>query len=191
MTKFCPNCGKELPDESKFCLECGYDFSKKTSKQNSDDNSNIFLNGKVFLVLIAIILIVGAIFIFGSGNHGGADDNAQPTSGVSLTITEVAGYDSKNPKSYTYYVEALFSKVPSNMDEYMVKTIYYDENNTEIGNTIESLSSVYYDSDYPISLGHYTTYNLVKADSVKIQIIKDDKVLDEFSSKIDQNKIRW
>ena len=68
---------------------------------------------------------------------------------------------------------------------------FYDENNTEIGNTIESLSSVYYDSDYPISLGHYTTYNLVKADSVKIQIIKDDKVLDEFSSKIDQNKIRW
>lgn len=197
MSKFCPNCGKELPDDSNFCLECGYDFSRKTSKSgglpSKSDDSNIFLNGKIFLVVIVIILIVGAILIFSSnGNDGGADD-AKPTSGVDLTISDVKGYDggSGSDKSYTYYVEVLFTKVPNNKDEYLIKTVYYDENNTEVGNTIESLSNVYYDTDFPISIGHYTAYKLVKVDNVKVQIIKDGKVLDEFSSKVDQNKIRW
>ena len=25
----CKKCGKEIPDGSKFCPECGYDFSEK------------------------------------------------------------------------------------------------------------------------------------------------------------------
>ena len=195
MSKFCPNCGKELPDDSNFCLECGYDFSKKSLKSEvsaSENDSSMFLNGKVFLLLIAIILIVGAIFIFSStGNHDGGAN--KPTSGVDLTISDVKGYDadSDGKKSYTYYLEVLFTKVPNNKDEYLVKTIYYDENNTEIGNTVESLSNVYFDTDYPIYVGDYTTYKLVKIDNVKVQIIKDGEVLDEFSSKVDQNKIRW
>ena len=41
MTKFCPKCGKELPDESHFCLECGYRIDNKSgTSQISDKFSN-------------------------------------------------------------------------------------------------------------------------------------------------------
>lgn len=199
MVKFCPNCGKELSDDSKFCIECGYDFSKSnTSKANFvskkiQDNDSIFMNGKIFLVLIVIVLIVGAVFILGSTGNQNASDNspAKSPSEVALTITEVNGYDGSvgNKTAYTFYVEALFTKVPSDTDGYIVKTIYCDSNNTEIGSTIESLSQIYYDSDYALSFGYYTSYKLVKVDNVKVQIIKDNEVIDEFTSKVDQNKI--
>lgn len=202
MAKFCPNCGKELPDDSKFCMECGYDFSKSgTSKasfvpKRMQDSDSVFLNGKIFLVLIVIVLIVGAVFILSSGgNNNNATDTApvKSQSEVALTITDVSGYDGSvgNKTVYTFYVEALFTKVPSNTEGYIVKTIYCDSNNTEIGSTIESLSQVYYESDYALSFGYYTSYKLVKVDNVKVQIIKDNEVVDEFTSKVDQNKIRF
>ena len=63
MTKTCPECGKELPDEAHFCVDCGYDFFKEDSSQpavlkSDNDSNNIFTNGKIFLVLIAVVVIV-------------------------------------------------------------------------------------------------------------------------------------
>lgn len=196
MSKFCPNCGKELPDDSKFCLECGHDFSKNKNNSTTlsgDNDSNIFLNGKIFLILIVIILIIGAVFIFGFNGNNNNDISTNISSGVDLTITEINGYDADydNKTSYTYYVNALFTKVPDDKEGYLVKTIYYDNNNTEIGNTVESLSNLYLDTKYPVAFGFYTVYKLVNIDNVKVQIIKDGNVLDEFNSKVDQNKIRW
>lgn len=31
---FCPKCGKELSDTSKFCGNCGYKLEKKAAKGN-------------------------------------------------------------------------------------------------------------------------------------------------------------
>ena len=34
---FCSSCGKQIPDESNFCLHCGYSFTtKKKSKKDSE-----------------------------------------------------------------------------------------------------------------------------------------------------------
>lgn len=59
MTKNCPNCGKLVPDDAKFCMDCGYAFDGK-------QNKNMFSNGSIFLILIAVILVVGGIFIITS-----------------------------------------------------------------------------------------------------------------------------
>ncbi|MGN0075603.1 MAG: zinc-ribbon domain-containing protein [Parafannyhessea sp.] len=31
---FCPNCGSELPDDSKFCTQCGFDLSEARARAN-------------------------------------------------------------------------------------------------------------------------------------------------------------
>ena len=62
MTKSCPKCGKQVPDDAKFCMDCGFAFS------DSGIGSNIFSNGKIFLVIIAVVVILGLIVIGMTGN---------------------------------------------------------------------------------------------------------------------------
>lgn len=189
MTKRCPKCGKEIPDESNFCLSCGYDIN------NDSRRSDIFSNGKIFLALIFIVLIVGGILIFSmTGNNSQAnvgDDLSREAGEFSLTISDINGYYSEENKDYFYWVEVLFQKVPSNKNDYIIKTTYLDENNTDLGHEIESLSHVYYDTDYPISVGYHTAYKYIDVDSVKVEIIRDGTVIKQCSAKIDKNTLNF
>ena len=189
MTKRCLKCGKEIPDESNFCLSCGYDIN------NDSRRSNIFSNGKIFLALIFIVLIVGGILIFSmTGNNSQAnvgDDLSREAGEFSLTISDINGYYSEENKDYFYWVEVLFQKVPSNKNDYIIKTTYLDENNTDLGHEIESLSHVYYDTDYPISVGYHTAYKYIDVDSVKVEIIRDGTVIKQCSAKIDKNTLNF
>ena len=190
MTKSCPKCGKQLPDDAKFCMDCGYSFN---STDNNDNRFGIFTNGTIFIILIAVILVVGGIFIITS-NWGGNDsgDVVEDTSVVDLTISSVNGWDgSGSKKSYTLYTEAIFNKVPDDIKEYNIKTTYYDKNDTEIGHETETLDDVYYDSDYALSFGHYTTYKKPDPDHVTVEIVKQGDVVDSFTEKIDQSKIDY
>lgn len=189
MSKNCPKCGKEVPDNAKFCMDCGYSFNRKS---NSNEK-NIFTNGSIFLILIAFIIVIGGIFIlmtgFGGGDTTVDDANVEH---VDLTITGVDGWDSTSgKKSYTLYTEALFNSVPNDLKGYIVKTTYYDSNDTQIGYETEKLDEIYYDSSYSISFAHYTTYKLPDPDHVDVEIIKDGKVIDTFTEQIDTNKISY
>lgn len=198
MSKNCPNCGCENPDEAKFCFDCGCDLQDKRKKSSSDnvtkssdsDSNNIFSSGKIFLVLIAVVIIIGIVVIFGFGSGDSNDiDNAEH---VDLTIKDVSGWDSTSgKKSYTLYTEALFNNVPSNLKGYNIKTTYIDANGSEIGYEIEKLDDVYYDSSYALTFGHYTTYKLPDPDHVNVEIIKDGKTIDNYTAKIDQSKIDY
>ena len=192
MTKKCPKCGTEIPDESKFCLSCGCHIY---NEDNGTPNSSIFSNGKIFLVLIFIVLIVGGILIFSTGGNG---NNQTVDNGISkesnefaLTISDVNGYYSKENRNYFFWVEVLFQKVPSNKEGYLVKVTYLDKNNTDIGHEIDSLESVYYDSKYALSIGYHTSYKHMDIDSVKVEILKDDQVIKECNAKVDKNKFNF
>lgn len=192
MTKSCPKCGKELPDDAKFCMDCGYTIDNSDSTKSS-----IFSNGTIFIVLIVVVLVIGGIFIFSSGfganNSSNTNDVAEDQHAVDLTITDVLGWDSKydGKHSYTLYTEAIFNKVPDDSKGYNVKTRYYDSNGTEIGHETETLDNIYYDSEYSLSFGHYTTYKLPDPDHVTVEIIKDGKVVDNYTEKIDKSKIDY
>ena len=194
MTKNCPECGKQVPDEAHFCADCGHDFfNKKTVKPASD---SIFSNGKIFLILIVIVVIIGAAVILTTGFGGNstpAETDSTAEHAVDLTITDVSGWDSdsSSKKTYTLYTSAIFNKVPSDLKGYNVKTTYVDANGSDIGYEIETLDNVYYDSDYSLSFGHYTTYKKPNPDHVNVEIIKDGKTVDNFTSKIDQSKIDY
>lgn len=188
MSKKCPTCGKRLPNGVQFCPYCGHSFNKA--------KLDIFSNGKIFIVLIVAVLVIGGIFIltYSTGgdneNNNNVDDDGTH---VFLTITDVSGWDggSSSKNSYTLYTSALFTKVPDNIDGYMLKTIYYDKNNSQIGQETESLEQIYYDSDYSISFGHYTTYIKPNPDYVVVQIIKDGNIIDNYTETIDQSKIDY
>ena len=45
MSKICPNCGVNSPDNTKFCIECGYDLedtSISIAKALDEDLSNLY-----------------------------------------------------------------------------------------------------------------------------------------------------
>lgn len=182
MVKNCPKCGKELPDDAKFCMDCGY-----TLDSHKNINSSIFSNGKIFIILIAIVLIVGGLVILTSGGNN-SDEAVDNVEHVDLTITDTLGWDSDSG-SYTLYTDALFNSVPSDIKGYNVKVTYYDANDTKIGQETDSLEHIYYDSDYALTLCYYTTYKKPNPDHVTVEIIKDGKTIDTFTENIDQSKI--
>lgn len=194
MSKICSNCGKEVPDNARFCMDCGTPFDNNKVADTSTGSFNL---GMLFIILIIAAIIVGGIFILTSGN-GGSGNNGQdvvetPESLVELTITEVSGWDSdsSSKKSYTLYTEALFDKVPDDLKGYNVKTTYYDDNDKAIGHEIESLDDIYYDSNYALSFGFYTTYSKPNPDHVTVEIIKSGNVVDSFTEQIDTSKISY
>lgn len=63
---FCPNCGEELSNDSKFCNKCGekiegdkHDF-EKTKENVKTNNGN---NKKIIIILAAIVIILAVITI--------------------------------------------------------------------------------------------------------------------------------
>lgn len=191
MSKNCPKCGKELPDDARFCMDCGCTLE---NPQGGGFLDSLPLP-MIFIALIVVILVIGGVFILssGSGNHNDSQDNADEAAhAVDLTITGVDGWDSDSgKKSYTLYTEAIFNSVPGNQKGYNVKTTYYDSNGSEIGHETETLENVYYDSQYALSFGHYTTYKLPDPDHVTVEIINGGKVIDSYTEQIDRNKIDY
>ncbi len=189
MTKSCRKCGSEVQDDAKFCPNCGYDFDSLNRGSDSEGKFNFSM---LFVILIISILIIGSIFIVTSDFGGDNKPQEDSVDHVILTIKDVNGYDVTSGKtSYTLYTEALFDSVPSDLKGYNIKTTYYDRNNTAIGSEIESVSHVYYDSNYALSFGHYTTYKKPNPDHVVVEIIKDGKTIDNYTSQIDQGKIKF
>lgn len=190
MSKICPKCGKELPDNAKFCMDCGYTLEEKGKGTLSS-----FPLPTLFIILIVAILLIGGAFVLSSSfkdNTKASDKSDEVTHAVDLTITDVSGWDSDSgKKSYTLYTEAIFNKVPDNLKGYNVKTTYYDTNGSEIGHETETLDNVYYDSNYALSFGFYTTYKLPNPDHVTVEIINGGKVIDSYTEQIDKNKIDY
>ena len=190
MSKICPKCGKELPDNAKFCMDCGY-----TLEEKSEGTLSSFPLPTLFIILIVAILLIGGAFILSSSfkdNTKAPDKSDEVTHAVDLTITDVSGWDSDSgKKSYTLYTEAIFNKVPDNLKGYNVKTTYYDTNGSEIGHETQTLDDVYYDSNYALSFGFYTTYKLPNPDHVTVEIINGGKVIDSYTEHIDKNKIDY
>ena len=91
---FCPKCGKEIKDGSKFCKHCGSEIKKnkngtsapdKVKTQSSDDEKT----KKIIIgVLVAAIVILAIVFVaFGTGMFNGnsqnTNANAQPQANLS------------------------------------------------------------------------------------------------------------
>lgn len=66
MSKFCSNCGKEIPENSTFCPSCGTSIGGTNPNQNNSNNTSI--NAPVLEyrdIAIAIILSIVTCGIYG------------------------------------------------------------------------------------------------------------------------------
>lgn len=194
LSKKCPKCGDEIPDEARFCKNCGHKFNDEGAS-----NYSTLSNGKIFLVVIAIIVIIGAILLSGAFNHSNeTSDAASGSDSLEFKISSVYGssyyYEEENETDYTIVTSALFTKIPSDLNGYIVKTTYFDKNNDRIGQSTETLSNVIYDPkdiDYEIAFGYYNSYKKFDPDHVTVEITKEKSVVANDTYQIDKNKIEF
>ena len=86
---FCPKCGKDLPDNSKFCKYCGSQIKNKgtlshapTSAGNDDKNKNIVIIGLVALIVVLIIVFAAIGTGMFSGSNGDVSSQASSSSSI-------------------------------------------------------------------------------------------------------------
>ncbi len=201
MSKTCPNCGVNSPDNAKFCIECAYDLtdvpvnkvkeeekpSQKTPASNDSENGNVAL-GCIIMIAIVIAIVAVGFFVFGSGGN-----NNDTQTNIQITFDEVYVYDfqSNNKTFYNYFVKAFFNNIPKDANTYMVKVIYCDSKGKELTSTTSRLSEFEssQNHNYAADISYYQTQNYIDVDHVSVQIIKDNKVLDEFNTTMNKNKL--
>lgn len=194
MSKTCPNCGVNSPDNAKFCIECAHSLEdvpinkEEKPPQNSEDDKSSLALGCIMLVVIAAIIIVVVGFIFlGWGGGNTSQDN------ITITFGEVYAFDStSNGKTYyNYYVNGYFDKMPKDIEKYMIKTKYCDSSGKELTSTSKRLSDFKNDvnHNYASTISTYQTQNYINVDHVCVQVLKDNQVVQEFNSTMNTNKL--
>lgn len=190
MSKICPNCGVKSPDHAKFCVECaesleGVAISEDYEEEISNGSGfNLPIKG----ILIAAFVLVVIIGLVSSAFDSDGGDVIQKN--MSVTFSDVYTWQSDDG-TYFYDVEGFFNNVPKDIDGYYIKTIYCDENDNELTSDTKKLSYYedYFDSSYSIYISSTYSDTYLDVDHVKIQIIKDGNVLNEFSQKMNTNQI--
>ncbi len=122
---YCPNCGTEIPDDSKFCKNCGHKISAESTQDpktepqvqpyiynaETPQNERLGLSGclKIILVTICMIALLAGIFIvsLSFGDKDIDDSTVQPEEAVmsEAEYKEACGdysYEEifRNPDSY-------------------------------------------------------------------------------------------
>lgn len=91
MSKFCPNCGKELADDAITCTECGKTVTATTSNVASSGvmvtNRNIALAVILSLVTFGIYGIYWYVKLTDEANH--VSNNTAPTGLTAFLLTLV------------------------------------------------------------------------------------------------------
>lgn len=194
MSKTCPNCGVNSPDNAKFCIECahsleGVPINKEEEPHQKTEKKESPVAGAILLIAIAAVIIMAVGFSF--LGWGGSNEN--PDS-VTITFGEVYAYSFKSNDGKTYYdyfVNGYFDKMPKDVNKFMVKTIYCDSNGKELASTTDKMSKFKNDveMDYASMISTYQTQNFINVDHVCVQILKDNQIVQEFNATMNMNKL--
>lgn len=83
---FCKNCGKEIPDGSKFCSECGSQVTSNTGCEEESANAQLGAN-RSFLKLCLILCILICVCVFSNKETREGLSNLFDTYGIDLTAS--------------------------------------------------------------------------------------------------------
>ena len=200
MSKYCPKCGNELPDDAQFCNECGYSVlvdnnhtdeetpkevmkteEAETPKKDADEilfneapdktKSNNDMDSKIFSDKASFNLPKNKILI--------------PVAVIVIIIIGLAIFSSNifyNPDSISITITD-----PSNTQGYLLKTTYYDSNGNALASTTEGLNTVD-NSEYGSCFAFYNSPKYLAIDHVKVEIIHDGNAIKEATGYFDRNK---
>lgn len=159
---YCGNCGHKLPDDSKFCPNCGQTINAQKQTQNKGIDSNELVDNSVTLVkdgasgfkekwstwsggkkLFSLIVCccIGWIIISSIMGALTPDKNAelfdQTNEGKNITLIKestkgYAFYSSEKPV-YDYSVSGVLKNIPKDSNGFTVRGTFYDESGKEVG----------------------------------------------------------
>ena len=152
MSKFCSNCGKEINDNSEFCLGCGVAVGKQS---NSPNNKN--KKFPVWLIVVLVILgigIVGAAFgsdtevsednnSFGetatNNNQNNNSNSANNTTKKEKFSLEDGHYGYSDDYGFAYYIEGYINNNTAKDYSYVsVSFVAYDSEGNTIGSCYDN-----------------------------------------------------
>ena len=101
---FCPKCGKDLPDNSKFCKYCGSQIKNKgtlshvpASAGDDEKSKNIIIVGLVALIVVLIVVFAA----IGTGMFSGSDEGmSSDASSSSSSVSGDSGVQSLSLSSF-------------------------------------------------------------------------------------------
>lgn len=183
MSKLCPNCGANSPNNAKHCIDCGYSLENVTPTDDEISSTNSSFPIKS-IVILAIIIIIIAVISFNVLTPSTPEN-------VTISLTDVECWDgmSNNEIYYFYHVDGFIDHIPGDASKYLVKTLFCDSEGKELVSTTEKLSNFKSDTEYDSMLGSYTTNNYVDVDHVVVQVEKDGNVINEFNKTMNTNKL--
>ena len=193
MKKLCPRCELNNLEEAKFCHNCGYQFDK------SNDKLNILKDGKLFIILIATILIVGAILItttiHNTNDELPINDTPQETlPAVKAVITKVQLYDytDEDDPYYEYRTFAIF-QVNEQIDSdnnILVLTSYMDKDNNTLRTVTQTLHAAsVYTFDGESEFAEYATDDKVDLYKVHVEIVNNTQILSSTDYIVDESEL--
>lgn len=91
---FCKHCGKEIPDNIKFCTQCGKDTGSYRPPQKKEIfTKKRILWGAVVIVAVAILVIAMALISTATSGSNGAKDQDIASAVVNIYCEGVSGWD--------------------------------------------------------------------------------------------------
>ena len=129
--KYCPNCGAEVKENSKFCPKCGSSITNVVNEVNrnamNSQNSKGSSNNVIIIAVAAVIIvaIIAGTFVFLSGNDSGSDvivvnnsdsDEAVEESSDSGSSSSNSGSSSSSSDAVTYsQAQSMYPNTASNV----------------------------------------------------------------------------
>ena len=130
--KYCPNCGAEVKENSKFCSKCGSSITNVVNEVNrnamNSQNSKGSSNNVIIIAVAAVIIvaIIAGTFVFLSGNDSGSDvivvnnsdsdDAVEESSDSGSSSSSNSGSSSSSSDAVTYsQAQSMYPNTASNV----------------------------------------------------------------------------
>ena len=130
--KYCPNCGAEVKENSKFCPKCGSSITNVVNEVNrnamNSQNSKGSSNNVIIIAVAAVIIvaIIAGTFVFLSGHDSGSDvivvnnsdsdDAVEESSDSGSSSSSNSGSSSSSSDAVTYsQAQSMYPNTASNV----------------------------------------------------------------------------
>lgn len=175
---FCPKCGKQLPEDARYCNRCGepvirygagrgeeyrsnsgYDTGSYGAEKYSDSNGNGNGNRNsgnrrivvIIIAVIAVIVVILALFLLLRGNSGESGEIAAES--FSTAVQAVSGTEEPAAEEEAV-VRVDFSKQTEGYEEYALITAYDAD-----GSVLWTRETVHYEATELSAVGEIGIYN--------------------------------
>lgn len=134
----CPNCGKELNENTKFCDTCGTPIEGNISENSNNKKSNKLL----IIIITSVVVIIGIVIVLvlllgGKSNGESTDGNGKGGNASDKPVNDVTGKKETPQEKVERQISNLTDEVNCSLqDNYINCVLYITNNNKETVNVV-------------------------------------------------------